>query len=65
MNEEYGAECMDVVLLAEHVVAHPELAHLIIPNGAALDKLARAQQNSFRLPGCKLVTSTQRTVRTA
>ena len=63
-HDKYSVEVMDIVLLAEHVTKYPELAYMIIPNTPVLNKLARAQRDAFQVPGCKLVITPQRTVRT-
>lgn len=53
----YGGECLNVVELCAHVVAHPEDANLVLPNGSAINARARSQRDAFKLPGCRLVKS--------
>ena len=60
----FKAEVMDIVMLAEYVAANPSAAHLIKPDMSALNMLARAQQDAFAVPGCRLKREMGRSVRT-
>jgi hypothetical protein len=53
----YGAEFIDAAALCRHVIATRQY-HLIEPNVPALNKLATAMKDSFRVPGCRLVKKT-------
>ena len=55
MRDKWSAECTDKLALLKHVLERPELVHLLIVDQSALNKMASAQKDAFRLPGVRLL----------
>jgi len=51
----YHAEVTDKMALLQFIVQAPMFANLVAEDAAALNALARAQKESFQIPGCRLV----------
>lgn len=55
----YSCRVVNLRELAVFAVANPAmLASCLLPNEKALDAMARAQKDSFRIPGCEVVVET-------
>lgn len=61
----YGAEVVDMAAFARFAASTPSMLNLLMPNGPALNALARAQREAFNIPGCRLVKTTAPRSRTA
>lgn len=59
----YKAKVDDVIALLKFVVENPAFANLITPNQSALDALAKAQKDAFKLAGCSLDKQPVRSVK--
>jgi len=57
-RQTWHAEVLDPMLLVKHVAKHPELVNLLEPKMAALNSLARAQQDGLDIPGVRAVSKT-------
>lgn len=55
MRKVYRAQVTDKVELLRFVLSTPMFMNLITVDESALNALAKAQKESFQLPGCKLV----------
>lgn len=62
-RKNYSAECVSILELAAYIVSNPQYANLLKIDQTALNALARAQKEMFKLPGCKLLTKTVTVVR--
>jgi hypothetical protein len=55
----YSCRVVNLQALATFAVANPAiLASCLLPNEKALNAMARAQKDSFRVPGCEVVVET-------
>lgn len=61
--ERYHAECFDIKLLCRAVADGKASTEYVQPNLVALNSLARAQKQTFSLPGCKAVLEAGMAVR--
>ena len=62
----YSCRVVNLQELAVFAVANPAiLASCLLPNEKALDAMARAQKDSFRIPGCEVVVETSIAMRTS
>lgn len=60
----YTAEVHDLLSLVRHVANRPELLNLIKPNSTAINGLARAHKDNFKVAGCRLIKTPIHAVRT-
>lgn len=51
----YRAQVIDLKALVRHVAAHPEHSNLLLPNGPALNQLAKSLKGDLAIPGVKVV----------
>ena len=54
-RETYSAAVTDLHKLVQYVAGHPEYANLLLPNGPALNSLARSLKQALKLPGVQVV----------
>ena len=56
--KRYSATVTNKRTLIEFVAMNPQYLSLLEPNQSALDKLARALENNYHIPGTQLVCTT-------
>lgn len=52
----YRAVVTDMKALVKHVAAHPEHSNLLLPNGPALNQLAKSLKGDLSIPGVRVMT---------
>lgn len=51
----YRAQVVSLQLLVKHCAAHPEHANLLLPNGPALNQLAKSLKGDLAIPGVRVL----------
>lgn len=64
MVDTYGAEVTDVKALCKSIAEGITPVHFVSPNMTAINQQARAMRESFNVPGCRVVKSTNTRVST-
>jgi hypothetical protein len=62
-RKSYTPEVVDAVALVRHVAQHPELINLVQPNMTALRAMVRAQGAQCRIPGVRVIETSNVAVR--
>ena len=65
VSKTYSAEVTSLVDLVKFVAENPAQINLLLPNGPALNQLARAMRDNLNIPGVKVVVKRSQTVRAA